>query len=150
MMSKQAASSQLYTGIMYSLPLVADINLALNDALPVWPERSGMMTADVIQNANEGRAEISLLLATLKIEEGNMSEAKKILARIITEYGETRPRTLATAYFLMMEENAASLLEQTRSSAWEEFEYPGEKMPSTQPNAQGSSTKPPASLLAPN
>ncbi len=149
-MNKQAASSQLYTGMMYSLPLVADINLALNDALPVWPVRSGMMTADAIQNANEGRAEISLLLATLRIEEGNMSEAKKILARIITEYGETRPRTLATAYFLMMEENAASLLEQTRSSAWEEFEYPGEKMPSTQPNAQGSSTKPPASLLAPN
>lgn len=148
MLNKQAASSQIYAGALYSLPMVADVNIAVNEALPVWPFRNGMMTSEIIQNANEGRAEASLLLAVLRLEEGNLAEARKIIGRIILEYGETRARTLAIVYFAMMDDQAASVLEQIQSGTWEEFEYPGEQLP-TEAAAPDSSTKPPAGFPAP-
>ncbi len=148
-LNKQSASPQLYSGVLYSLPLVADVNLALNEFIPVWPFRNGQITAETVRNANEGRAEMSLLLALLKLEEGELVDARKIMTRIITDFGETRSRTLATVYFSMMDENADSIIDQTRTKTWEEFEYPGEKLPTDTTNPAGTSTKPPASIAAP-
>jgi tetratricopeptide (TPR) repeat protein len=148
-MNKQAVSPTLYSGALYSLPMVADVNMAINEALPVWPVRNSMLTSETIQNVNEGRAEAALLLAMTKLEEGDLAEGKKILTRIISEYGETRARGLATFYFVMIDENASVMLSENRTTTWEEFEYPGEKQPVPAGKANESSTKPPLGLSPP-
>lgn len=143
MMNQQAASAALYSGVLYSLPLVADINLGMNEAIPVWPFRNGLLTSDAIQAANEGRAETALLLALLRLEEGDNEAAKKLFTQIVVEMGETRARTLASTYFVMMDDKAADILNGIGTSTWEEFEYPGEKLPEPEKSPAGSSTKPP-------
>jgi tetratricopeptide (TPR) repeat protein len=150
MTNKQAVSDQLYSSALFSLPLVADVNFVVNDVLPVWPFRSGMLIADLGRNANSPRAEASLMLALLKLEEGELAEAKKHLSRIIFEYGETQSRPLATIYFLMMDDDAVQKLEKTQVSLWEEFEYPGEKVPEAPGAAPETSTKPPLGISVPN
>jgi hypothetical protein len=47
----------------------------------------------------------------------------------------------------MLDDKALSLFEQNFSKVWEEFEYPGEVLPSAENEA--SSTKPPLSDLLP-
>ena len=105
------------------------------------------MSGDTIQSMNEGRAEISLLLGLMQLEEGNLANARKSLSRIITDYGNTRSLGLARYYYSMLDEKALSLFEQNFSKVWEEFEYPGEVLPTAQNEA--SSTKPPLSDLLP-
>lgn len=100
-----------------------------------------------MRSMNEGRAEISLLLGLIQLEEGNLANAKKSLSRIINEYGNTQASGLATLYYSMLDEKALSVFEQNSSKVWEEFEYPGEVLPSAQ--GEASSTKPPMSDLLP-
>lgn len=147
MLNRQAASGQLYGNFLYTLPMVADVNIALNEAVPVWPFRNSAMSGDAVGSANEGRAEISLLIGLMQMEHGNLSGARKSLSRIITEYGNTRAVAVARFYYSMMDEKALSLFEQNFSKVWEEFEYPGEVLPTVQNEA--TSTKPPLSDLLP-
>ena len=146
-LNRQAASGQLYGNFLYTLPMVADVNIALNEAVPVWPFRNSAMSRDAVGSANEGRAEISLLIGLMQMEHGNLSGARKSLSRIITEYGNTRAVAVARFYYSMMDEKALSLFEQNFSKVWEEFEYPGEVLPTVQNEA--TSTKPPLSDLLP-
>jgi hypothetical protein len=147
MLNRQAASGQLYGNFLYTLPMVADVNIALNEAVPVWPFRNSTMSGDAVGSANEGRAEISLLIGLMQMEHGNLSGARKSLSRIITEYGNTRAVGVARFYYSMLDEKALSLFEQNFSKVWEEFEYPGEVLPTAQNEA--TSTKPPLSDLLP-
>lgn len=149
LMNKQILAPELYSGSLYSLPLVADINLAFNESLPVWPVRNIMLMADMIQKTNEGRAEAALLLATVKLEEGDLAEAKKILSRIVLEYGETRAKSLAATYFMMTEDNSLNLLNDIRTGTWEEFEYPGEQPAAAESGTPETSTKPGFGISAP-
>ena len=144
-LNRQSSSGQAYGTILYSLPMIADANMAVNGAVPVWPFRNSMMSGDAIQNTNEGRAEISLLLGLIQLEEGNLANARKSLSRIITDYGSTRSSAIARFYYSMLDDKALSLFEQNFSKVWEEFEYPGEVLPSAENEA--SSTKPPLSDL---
>jgi tetratricopeptide (TPR) repeat protein len=146
-LNRQISSSQAYGTILYSLPMIADANMAVNEAVPVWPFRNSTMSGDAIQSMNEGRAEISLLLGLIQLEEGNLANARKSLSRIITDYGSTRSSAMARFYYSMLDDKALSLFEQNFSKAWEEFEYPGEVLPSAENEA--SSTKPPLSDLLP-
>ena len=147
MLNQRASSSQAYGSILFSLPMIADANLAVNEAVPVWPFRTSTMSGDTIQGMNETRAEISLLLGLIQLEEGNLANARKSLSRIITEYGDTRSLGLARFYYSMLDDKALSLFEQNLSKAWEEFEYPGEVLPTVE--NQASSTKPSLSELLP-
>ena len=146
-LNRQISSGQAYGTILYSLPMIADANMAVNGAVPVWPFRNSTMSGDAIQSMNEGRAEISLLLGLIQLEEGNLANARKSLSRIITDYGSTRSSAMARFYYSMLDDKALSLFEQNFSKAWEEFEYPGEVLPSAENEA--SSTKPPLSDLLP-
>jgi tetratricopeptide (TPR) repeat protein len=146
-LNRQISSSQAYGTILYSLPMIADANMAVNEAVPVWPFRNSTMSGDAIQSMNEGRAEISLLLGLIQLEEGNLANARKSFSRIITDYGSTRSSAMARFYYSMLDDKALSLFEQNFSKAWEEFEYPGEVLPSAENEA--SSTKPPLSDLLP-
>jgi tetratricopeptide (TPR) repeat protein len=84
-LNRQISSGQAYGSILYSLPMIADANIsAVNEAVPVWPFRNSTMSGDAIQSMNEGRAEISLLLGLIQLEEGNLANARKSLSRIIT------------------------------------------------------------------
>jgi len=147
LLDRQIASGQTYGSILYSLPLIADANLAVNEVLPIWPFRNCTMSGDAVKSMNEGRAEISLLLGLIQLEEGNLANARKSLSRIINEYGNTQASGLATLYYSMLDEKALSVFEQNSSKVWEEFEYPGEVLPSAQ--GEASSTKPPMSDLLP-
>ena len=147
MLNQQASSSQAYGSILFSLPMIADANLTVNEAVPVWPFRASTMSGDALQGMNESRAEISLLLGLIQLEEGNLANARKSLSRIITEYGDTRSLGLARFYYSMLDEKALSLFEQNFSKAWEEFEYPGEVLPTAANEA--TSTKPSMSELLP-
>jgi tetratricopeptide (TPR) repeat protein len=147
LLNRQIASGQSYGSILFTLPLIADANIAVNEEVPVWPFRNSTMSGDTIQSMNEGRAEISLLLGLIQLEEGNLANARKSLSRIITDYGNTRALGLARYYYSMLDEKALSLFEQNFSKVWEEFEYPGEVLPTAQNEA--SSTKPPLSDLLP-
>jgi tetratricopeptide (TPR) repeat protein len=147
LLNRQIASGQPYGSILFTLPLIADANIAVNEEVPVWPFRNSTMSGDTIQSMNEGRAEISLLLGLIQLEEGNLANARKSLSRIITDYGNTRALGLARFYYSMLDEKALSLFEQNFSKVWEEFEYPGEVFPTAQNDA--SSTKPPLSDLLP-
>lgn len=147
-LNRQISSGQAYGRILYSLPLIADVNIAVNDVVPVWPFRNSMMSGEALQSMNEGRAEISLLLGLIELEEGNLANARKSLLRIITEYGDTRSLGLARFYYSMLDDKALSLFEQNFSKVWEEFEYPGEVLPTVQ--SEASSTKPPLSDLLPS
>ena len=147
LINRQVASGQSYGNILYTLPMIADANIAVNEAVAVWPFRNSTMTGDAIQSMNDARAEISLLLGLIQLEEGNLPNARKTLSRIITEYGETRSVGLARFYYGMLDDKALSLFEQSFSKAWEEFEYPGEVLPSAA--NESSSTKPPLSDLLP-
>ncbi|MFO0999934.1 MAG: tetratricopeptide repeat protein [Planctomycetaceae bacterium] len=147
LLDRQITSGQAYGSVLYSLPLIADANLAVNEVLPVWPFRNCTMSGEVVKSMNEGRAEISLLLGLIQLEEGNLEKARKSLSRIITEYGSTQASGLATLYYSMMDEKARSLFEQHSSMVWEEFEYPGEVVPAVE--GEASSTKPPMSDLLP-
>ncbi len=146
-LNRQVSSSQAYGSVLYTLPMIADINIAVNEEVPVWPFRNSTMSGDAVQGMNETRAEISLLLGLIQLEEGNLANARKSLSRIITEYGDTRSLGLARFYYSMLDEKALSLFEQNFSKVWEEFEYPGEVLPTAQNEA--SSTKPPLSELLP-
>ena len=146
-LNRQISSGQAYGSILYSLPMIADANMAVNGAVPVWPFRNSTMSGDAIQSMNEGRAEISLLLGLIQLEEGNLANARKSLSRIITDYGITRSSTMARFYYSMLDDKALSLFEQNFSRAWEEFEYPGEVLPAVEND--DSSTKPPLSDLLP-
>lgn len=146
-LNRQISSGQAYGSILYSLPMIADANISVNGAVPVWPFRNSMMSGDAIQSMNEGRAEISLLLGLIQLEEGNLANARKSLSRIITDYGSTRSSAMARFYYSMLDEKALSLFEQNFSRVWEEFEYPGEVLPTAENEA--SSTKPPLSDLLP-
>lgn len=146
-LNRQISSGQAYGSILYSLPMIADANMGVNEAVPVWPFRNSTMSGDAIQSMNEGRAEISLLLGLIQLEEGNLANARKSFSRIITDYGVTRSSAMARFYYSMLDDKALSLFEQSFSRAWEEFEYPGEILPSAENEA--SSTKPPLSDLLP-
>ena len=146
-LNRQISSGQAYGSILYTLPMIADVNISVNGAVPVWPFRNSTMSGDAIQSMNEGRAEISLLLGLIQLEEGNLANARKSLSRIITDYGSTRTSAMARFYYSMLDEKALSLFEQNFSRVWEEFEYPGEVSPS--PENEASSTKPPLSDLLP-
>ncbi len=147
LINREVSSSPAYGSILFSLPMIADVNIAVNDAVPVWPFRNSTMSGDATQAMNEARSETSLLLGLIQLEEGNLASAKKSLLRIITEYGDTRALGVARLYYSMMDEKAMSLFEQNFSKAWEEFEYPGEVLPTVQ--NETSSTKPPLSELLP-
>ena len=146
-LNRQISSGQAYGTILYSLPMIADANMVVNEVVPVWPFRNSTMSGDAIQSMNEGRAEISLLLGLIQLEEGNLANARKSLSRIITDYGSTRTSAMARFYYSMLDDKALSLFEQNFSKTWEEFEYPGEVLPSAENEA--SSTKPPLSDLLP-
>lgn len=147
LLNRQISSGQAYESILYTLPMIADANIAVNEAVPVWPFRNSTISGDAVQIMNEGRAEISLLQGLVQLEAGNLVSARKSLSRIITEYGNTRASGLARFYYSMLDEKAISLFEQIFSKAWEEFEYPGEVLPAAENEA--SSTKPPLSDMLP-
>ncbi len=139
-MNIQATSPQLYSPALFSLPMVADANFAMNGSLPVWPVVSGQTMAESVQLANEMRSEISLLVTLVRLEEGNLKDAKTMLARSLAEYGETSSRRLASIYYSLMDDQAESFFTQNSANTWEEFEYPGEILPQPANPAPG---KPP-------
>lgn len=138
-LNKQVQNPAMFTSMLFSLPMVADVNYGVNDALPVWPFRNSFAASEVVQVTNELRAEVSLLLALVRMEEGLLKDARTALARVISEYGDTSSRTLASAYFSMVDEKPAEFLTANSLSLWEEFEYPGEVIPAA-PDAAGTPT----------
>ena len=129
LVDQQMSSSQLYSGSLFSLPMVADVNFAVNETIPVWPFRNSMAVSEQAQSFNESRAELTLLMAIAKLEEGDTKGARPLLETILADFGETRPRMLATIYYSMMNDKAEEFLSQHAANTWEEFQYPGEKEP---------------------
>lgn len=144
-MNKQVTAPQLYNGALFSMPMVADVNFVVNDTLPVWPFRAGLAMTETVHTANELRAEVSLLVAIAGLEQGNLKDAKVVLGRILSEYGETRSRSLAAVYYSMMDDKAEAFMTQNSANTWEEFEYPGEVLPAVPDSAPGSPAPPGAS-----
>jgi hypothetical protein len=144
--NKQLQSQPLYTSVLFTLPMVADANMLVNDSLPLWPFRNTSAIADATRTANEFRAEISLLIALTRIEEGLLKDARTALMRILADYGDTSARPLATLYFSMLDDNAEDFLQKNSVNLWEDFEYPGEVIPAAPEQTPGSSVMPQGSL----
>ncbi len=118
-----------YSGVMASLPLIADGNVMMNAPLPVWPLRhvdSLGLTMEVLAKA---RADLLFLLAMIRIEEGNVDSAKLLLKDAIVTGGESNYRNLSRVYLEMMDETAEEFLKEHIYSSFEPYEFPGEPEP---------------------
>ncbi|MBL8810218.1 MAG: hypothetical protein JNM43_08580 [Planctomycetaceae bacterium] len=135
---KQLDSPSVYLSSLMTMPLVADANVEINGQLPVWPVRTCMNSNELISSSGSSRSEIALVLAMVRIEEGNLKEAKSVLRRVITECGETPYTGIARIYYAMLDADAIKVLDDFRYEPWEAFDFPGEpEPPKTPPAAAG-------------
>jgi tetratricopeptide (TPR) repeat protein len=144
------AADHLWT-VAHTMPLVADAHLLVNSPLPVWPFHNINAVGTAAQTANELPAELMFLVAMAQVEKGSNSEARKTLAKVISEFGNCRVRPLASAYYALLEEKAVELFMQYASDNAEEFIYPGEKFPepAATPGVPGTAPGQPANMVAP-
>jgi hypothetical protein len=141
-LDRKAALPETWTAALFSLPLVGDVNLQFNSPMPVWPFTHVAGTGQQIAALNETRAEVALLQAIVRLEEGDVARAKTLLFRVITEYGESRVRQLAAIYHTMSDADSQKQLESYNLNPWEEFEYPGEPVPPPSSTAPGTPAAP--------
>lgn len=143
-LDRESARPDTWTAALFSLPLVGDVNLQFNSPMPVWPFTHAAGMGQQIATLNETRAEVALLQAIVRLEEGDVARAKALLTKVITEYGENRVRQLAAIYHAMSDADSAKQLENYTLNPWEEFEYPGEPVPppSTAPGAAAAPGNP--------
>lgn len=139
---REASSPGNWSTALFSLPLVGDVNLQFGGQLPVWPFVHTAGTGQQIATLNELRAEVALLQAIVRLEEGDVPRAKAMLLRVITEYGETRVRQLAALYHSLSDAESAKALEAFSFNPWEEFDYPGEPVPPAAPAATATPAAP--------
>jgi len=132
-----------YMPVLFSLPLVADANVQVNQPLPVWPFRHAMALGQQTSGSNEARAELMLMQAIVYIEQADTKAAAAILKSLMTELGDTRVRGLALVYYAMLDVDSQKVLEPFNVNPWEEFDYPGEPVPPAQAaGATGNSPRP--------
>ena len=139
-LKKLVFAPELYAGALFSLPLVADVNMAINDKLPIWPFQHGLTAGDAVRSATEVRAEIVLLMAMARVEEGDLKNAKTLLQSILSECGDTGCRPLATVYYSLMDDDAEKFVETNTFGNWEEYLFPGEVLPT--PDTSGGNGQP--------
>ncbi|MFO0977711.1 MAG: hypothetical protein U0996_15015 [Planctomycetaceae bacterium] len=130
---KQVENPSVYLGTLMTMPLVGDANVEINGQLPVWPVRTCMTSNELINSIGTSRTELALGLAVIRIEEGNVNEAKSILRRAVTECGETPYTGLARIYYAMLDPEAGTVLGAFRYDPWEPFDFPGEPEPPKPP-----------------
>ncbi len=147
-LEKQADSPQVYLSSLMTMPLVGDANIEINGQLPVWPVRTCMTSNELISSVGANRAELALVVALVRIEEGNLKEAKSILRRAVSECGETPYTAILRIYYAMLDEEATKVFESLQYQPWQEFEFPGEPEP-PKPAAGAAGSTPGATPEAP-
>ena len=135
-----AAAPELYAGALFSLPLVADVNMVVNGNLPLWPFRHGLAAGDAVSNITEVRAELLLMIALARVEEGDLKTAKSLIQSVLSEYGESGSRSLATVYYSLMDDAAGTFVDANRFDVREEYLFPGEVLPA--PDISGANGQP--------
>ena len=115
-----------YAGSLISLPLVADANIAVNAPTPVWPLRHIEALSLGMEVLPASRAEISFLMAMIRLEEANLDSARTLLKSVIAEGGDSSYRGLAVAYLVMLDDQADAFLSDHAFDAWEPYDFPGE------------------------
>ena len=135
-----ASAPELYAGALFSLPLVADVNMVVNGEMPLWPFRNGLAAGDVVSNVTEVRAELILMIALARVEEGDLKNAKTLIQSVLSEYGESDCQPLATVYYSMMDDAAEEFVNANRFDVREEYLFPGEVLPT--PDTSDASGQP--------
>ena len=139
-LKRVASAPELYAGALFSLPLVADVNMMVNGKLPLWPFRNGLAAGDTVSNVTEVSAELILMIALARIEEGDLKSAKTLIQSVLSEYGESSCRPLATVYYSLMDDAADTFVNANRFDVREEYLFPGEVLPA--PDSSGASGEP--------
>jgi tetratricopeptide (TPR) repeat protein len=130
--NKRATDGAPDAGVLFSLPLVADVQFnALNMPVPIWPVQNAASTVESMQAVGEVRSEILLLAALTSIEAGDMKAARNHLQAIITECGDTGSRPLAMLYYSVAteQEETQKLFDSLALNGTEEYLFPGEVLP---------------------
>ena len=118
-----------YAATLVSLPLLAEVNMAANKPVPVWPLQHINALSVVTDILPASQAETLFLSAMVRIEEANLESARLLLRDVIEKGGESSYRGLATVYLAMLDKDAQTFLSEHIFSLYEPYDFPGEPEP---------------------
>ena len=107
------------------MPLVAPIETTLRSTVVTqWPLSQLMHCLIPMQTAPLSHLQPRFMQAMAELEGGSVDAARISLQAIITEYGATPYRPLASVYLTKLQEDAEGFFEQNVTDLWEDWSEP--------------------------